>query len=150
MVAAGDIVYASDHPAVYVGENTRNTSSGTTSGSTELLVQSVTFAAVANVRYRVTCTQHVESTVANDVIAVKVRWVAGNTITIAGTFLNAVSLPSALANRGIPGTVTTTFVAAATGNVTVGACIRRTTGTGVAQSVGSAEQVNSILIERYQ
>lgn len=149
MVAAGDVIYASDHPAIYFLENVRNSSSSTASGSTELLVQSVTFPAVSGIRYKLTVTQHVESSVANDALAVKVRWTNGNSITTSGTFLNAVST-SGPANRGTPCTVTTNFTANTTGNVTVGAFIRRTAGTGVALSAGGAEQVNTILIERYQ
>jgi hypothetical protein len=150
MVAAGDPIYASDHPSVYIGESSRNTSSGSTSAATELGVQSITFAAVTGVRYKVTATQHVESTTAGDVLTVKVRWAVGNSVVIGSTFLNAVSLPAAVASRGAPGVVTTSFVSSTTGNVTVGAFIRRTAGAGTLISAGGAEQVNTILIERYQ
>lgn len=146
-ISAGSIVTADSIPG-YVTENQRTTQSGTFT-TTETVVQSVTFSAVSTTRYKITAVQSFESTVAGDSIAVRLRWASGSSVTSAGAQIHSVITPGNTANLGFVVTLVGTVVFGVSGNVTVGVTgVRNTGATGIYKSFGSANQIDTIVIER--
>lgn len=130
----------------YVIEDVR-TSSSSNFTTTELVIQSVTFTAVSTVRYKVTALQGFQSSVANDIIEVRLRYQAGGTLTSGGTQIRAVLFNCDVANRGNPVTLVGTFTGVS-GQVTVGVTGVRDTGTGNHSSFGRVgDGENYILVE---
>ena len=139
---------AIDAASTWVAEDDRTTSS-TTVTTTETVVQFVSFtSASTTARYKITAIQSTQSSVADDNVQVRLRWATGGTVTTAGTQI-ASALPNAdKAGRGNTVTLVKTFVPGVTGTVTVGVTIVRATGTGNVISFGSAQMVNTILVEK--
>lgn len=130
----------------WVGESTRNTSSGTIT-TTETVVQSVTFTATPGARYKITAVQSVQSSVAADLIQVQVRWSSGATLSISGAQLASLLVNQDVAGKGIIVPLVIT-VAGLSGQVTVGVTVVRASGTGNVTSFGNAQQINTVLVER--
>jgi hypothetical protein len=150
--AAGAVIYASDmndasYPGQWVAENQRTTSVGSIT-TTEILVQSLTFAVTAGYRYKVEGVQYAESTTALDNMAVKFRWANGGSVANTDTVITSGNPAAPVASKGLPTALFGTFVATVTGNVTVGAFVRRSGGAGTVSSVGGSEQYNTILVTR--
>lgn len=139
---------AIDAASTWVAEDERTTSSSTIT-TTETVVQFVSFtSASTTARYKITALQSTQSSVADDTIQVRLRWASGGTVTTAGTQIASV-LPNAdKAGRGNSVTITKTFVPGVAGTVTVGVTVVRSGGTGNIISFGSAQMVNTILVEK--
>lgn len=130
----------------WVAESTRQTAVGSIT-TTETVIQSVTFTAVSTARYKITAVQSIQSTVAGDLIQMRVRWSAGAILSTSGTELLSI-LPNAdIAGKGQgqPLTVTVTNLS---GQVTVGVTAVRNSGTGTISSFGDSRMTNTILVER--
>lgn len=132
----------------FVAEDERQTSSGTVT-TTETVVQFVTFTSTSTTaRYRITATQSTQSSVADDNVQVRLRWAVGSSVTSAGTQILS-ALPNAdKAGRGNTLTMVKSFVPGVAGTITVGVTIVRATGTGNIISFGSAQMINTILVEK--
>lgn len=134
-------------PGTQVAENIRETAVPNIT-STEIIVQSVTFNVVNGARYRVEAIQHGQSSVVNDNFAIRIRWANGASVTNTSTLIHSI-LPNAdVAGRGQPYAVMSSFVANATGQVTVGIGMVRTSGTGIVNShgaVGTAQDIISVI-----
>lgn len=149
-MAAGDNAYWSDLAAIarkgYVAHNERTAASPAFT-TVELVVQSLTFDAIAGQRYKVTADQGCQSTVAGDNPQVRLRWATGPAVTTAGTeFMSKLpSLP--IINEGELFTLTGWFTAPITGDITVGVTMIRSLGTGTLTSFASALQVCTLYVE---
>ncbi|WP_409074061.1 hypothetical protein [Micromonospora chalcea] len=130
----------------YIAESKRATATGSIT-TTETVIQSVTFTAVAGVRYKVTATQSTQSTVAGDNPQIRLRWAAGASVTASGTELISKLAVAAVVSKGEPVDLVDTFVPNVNGQVTVGVTLVRNAGTGNVSSFGDSRQVNTILIE---
>ncbi|MFG1659090.1 hypothetical protein ACGFIY_21415 [Micromonospora chersina] len=130
----------------YVTRTVRETASGSFTGQT--LVQTATFVADSRLTYKVTAIQHIQSTVANDVANMRLRWRNDTTMTVANsTEFAIISPPMPTAGRGYPWTVIGELSGVA-GDVTVGVTFARDTGTGTLLSYGEADRhENLILVE---
>lgn len=129
----------------YVGESTRSTASSSFT-TTETVIQSVTFTAVAGVRYKIMAVQSVQSTVAADLIQARLRWSAGSSLSTAGTEITTLLINQDVAGKGIIVTLLAT-VTGLSGEVTVGVTAVRAAGTGTCSSFGNSQQENIVLVE---
>lgn len=152
-IAAGANIEADDIAAIdtevsqkgFVVESVRTTASANFT-TTEVVIQSVTFTAIAGVRYKITAVQAFQSNVANDLIQVRLRIQSGPTLTTGGTQIRS-SLPNCdVAARGNVSTLVGT-VTGLSGQHTVGITAVRTAGTGNCSSFGSAAMEDTILVE---
>ena len=142
---AGQPVLSSTAPG-WVAESNRQTVVGSIT-TTETALQSVTFAAVAGVRYKVTALQSIQASVAGDLIQMRLRWNSGATFTTGGTELYT-TLPNAdVAGKGQPVPLIAT-VTGLSGTVSVGVTAVRSAGTGTITSNGDSRQTNTLLVER--
>lgn len=130
----------------YIADGTRNTTSASIT-STETVIQSLTFTAVAGVRYKIIAVQGAQADAAPGSVIMRTRWAAGASVTSAGTLITSVIPPANSANVGTITTSVGTFVPGINGSVTVGVTLQRNTGTGNWVSFGSATMINTILIE---
>ena len=123
-------------------DGSRTSASGTFT-TVETVLQSLTFTAVANVKYEIIAIQSIQSTVAADSATMKIRWATGPTVTSGGTQIDSKIAPCYTAGLGFPMTLLGYFTPGA-GQVTVGATAVRNIGTGTLSSFGSAAQINTI------
>ncbi|MFD6771064.1 hypothetical protein ACFWC6_33140 [Micromonospora chalcea] len=130
----------------WIAESTRTSASGTIT-TTETIVQSVSFTAVAGVKYKVTAEQSVQSSANGESAVVRLRWASGGTVTNSGTQIDSKIAPCNTATLGFLATLRGTFTPNVNGTVTVGVGIVRNTGTGNITSFGSSNQINTITIE---
>lgn len=130
----------------WVAEDKRNTNVGSIT-TTETLLQSVTFTAVSSARYKITAVQSIQSTVAGDLIQMRIRWSAGTILSTSGTEL-LTALPNAdVVSKGQTQTLVAT-VTNLSGQVTVGVTAVRNAGSGTVSSFGDSRMTNTILVER--
>ncbi|MFI7072042.1 hypothetical protein [Micromonospora sediminicola] len=130
----------------WVAENDRQTTVGSIT-TTEAVLQSVTFTAVSTARYKISAVQSIQSTVAGDLIQMRIRWSAGAILSTSGTELKSI-LPNAdVASKGQAQPITAT-VTNLSGQITVGVTAVRNSGTGTVSSFGDSRMTNTILVER--
>lgn len=111
-------------------ESVRVTTSPNVTGQTEVVIQTVTFPAISGVPYMITAMQNVQSTLLNDLVRVRLKWQAGNTLTAAGSTQLFTTLPNCdVVGRGVAVTMNKVFTPNATGNFTVGITFQRESAT---------------------
>lgn len=130
----------------YVNDNTRvvNSAGFTT---TETVTDSLTFTAIAGVRYKLTFTGWAQSTIANDLVQVRFRYQAGAVLTAAGTQFASQQPNCDIANRGTEVVMIKPVTGIAAGQTTIGVTMVRSSGTGTISSAGSAVQESYLLLE---
>ncbi|MEU8334791.1 hypothetical protein [Micromonospora tulbaghiae] len=143
---AGDPAYSGLLPG-WVAESLRDTTVGTFT-TTETLLQSITFNAHPAARYKFTALQSIQSSVAGDLIRVRMRYTTGT-----GPVLNtSTEIMSQLPNADIAGKgqvlPTIATITGLTGDITVGVFAVRESGTGNISSFGDARQKNLLMVER--
>ncbi len=146
-IAPGLVVRAPElvqHGSV-VAYGTRDTSSATFT-TTETVVQSVSFDAVAGVQYEVSAVQAISSTTAGGTTIMRLRWQSGGTLTTSGTQFGSIGPPIPSANLSFTQPLNFLFTSSFTGQISVGVTAVRDTNTGTIQSFGSVNQVNSITV----
>ncbi|MFI5833220.1 hypothetical protein ACIA5A_06035 [Micromonospora sp. NPDC051300] len=133
----------------FIARSIRDSASATFTG-TEVIVQSVTFTAEAAANYKVTAVQSIQSTVANDVGSVRLRWRNAKTLTPANSTVITQNIPAiAASGRGVI-TVCIGQISGVGGDVTVAVGMARDTGTGTLQSFGAVDrQENLLLVEAF-
>jgi hypothetical protein len=130
----------------WVTEGSRQTAVGSIT-TTETVLQSVTFTAVSTARYKISAVQSIQSTVAGDLIQMRIRWSAGAILSTSGTELVTI-LPNAdIAGKGQIWQLVAT-VTNLSGQVTVGVTAVRNSGSGTVSSFGDSRMTNTILVER--
>lgn len=113
----------------------------------ELVIQSVTFNAVAGAGYVIHAIQHVQSTVTGDTVRMRLRYAAGASVTSAGTKLLTILPVCETAGKGLPWHMSALFVAPTTGQYTVGVTMIRDSATaGVITSFGAADRAENYLL----
>lgn len=130
----------------YVSDSTRvvNSAGFTT---TETVTDSITFTAVAGLRYKLTFTGWVQSTIANDLVQVRFRYQAGAALTAAGTQFASQQPNCDIAGRGTEIVIIKPITGIAAGQTTIGVTMVRSAGTGTISSAGSAAQESYLLLE---
>lgn len=119
--------------------------------TTEKVIQTVTFPAIAGQRYRAHAIQSTQSTTVGDAVEVTLRWRNGSAFVdadIAGSTVITKTLPACVrASSGDVSPIEDTFVATATGDVTVAVTMFRGFGTGTSlTSHGGTNMVDMIHI----
>lgn len=146
---AGHIATAAEFAARgTIDNNQRNTTVTLAARSTEQLLQSSTFTALAAVEYSVFAKQSVQSAAASaDLVQVHLRWAAGASVTSAGALIDSVIVPCPSAGIGNWGILLSSFVPGA-GQVTVGAfaVANAAAPTGVISSFGAATNINTLYV----
>lgn len=133
-------------PGSLVAESYRTSTVGTFT-TNETVVQYVTFTAVAGYRYEVTAVQSFQSSTANDLIRLRLRWIAAGALTTAGTQFHLVEVNCDNAGRGNLVTLNATFAPGA-GTVSVGVTAVRATGTGSVTMFGDPNRhTNSVIVK---
>lgn len=143
---SGQYVYPAQLPG-WVGESTRSSAVNLGSPNTETVLQSLTFTADSAARYKITAVQSVQSSVAADLMQLRLRWQAGAAVTSAGTEVLTQLINQDIAGKGqiITSVITVTGLS---GQVTVGVTAVRAGGTGAISSFGNVQQTNTLLVER--
>lgn len=127
-------------------ESYRDTTVGTFT-TTETVIQFVTFTAIFGMTYEVTAVQSYQSSVKDDLVQIRLRWITGDTLTVAGSTEILSTTPNVdTAGRGNPAVLNATFAPGA-GQVSVGVTAVRAGGTGNVQMFGSAGQQNSLIVK---
>jgi hypothetical protein len=129
----------------FVSESYRNTAVGPFTAET--VIQFVTFNALANVRYEALAVQHYQSDVANDLVQIRLRWIAGATLTTGGTQFQSVDPNCDVAGRGSLATINGTFLSSVTGQMSVGVTAVRQSGSGNVTMSGGSQQINSLIVK---
>lgn len=130
-------------------ESIRTTTSPTVQGTTEVVIQTLTFPAISGTPYMVTAMQNIQSSALNDLVRMRLKWQAGSTFTAAGSTKLLTTLPSTggVANRGMAVTLNKVFTPNVSGNVTVGITFQREAGTADVISFGQVDRSeNSIIV----
>lgn len=127
-------------------EQTRVTSSGSIT-TTETVVDSFTFTAVAGCNYRVSYESSGQSSVVNDLIKVQMRYKAGSTPDITGTIFTSKILNADIAGKGALFSITKALPVLTPGPYVVVATMLRNSGSGNVVSFGSAEQEDVIRLD---
>lgn len=130
-------------------ESYRTTSVGTFT-TTETVVQFVTFVALPGVTYEVTAVQSFQSSVANDLVQLRLRWQVGDTLTTgaSSTEFHSVLPNCDVAGRGGLAVLNRTLLpGTGGGQVSVGVTAVRNSGSGNVNMFGSAAQVNSLIVK---
>lgn len=143
MVAAGDPVAASDINR-RVGTIEATTDVGPTSAGTELAIDQVTISAVNGARYRLQWFCPWVGTTAADRFFLIIRLGSG----IAGTQLNFTTVNINQTAATETRMLVAEWVAAATGNQTFTATVRRQGGSGTLTVKGSATGVRILTVDR--
>lgn len=129
-----------------VTDLTRNVSNA---GFTAETVQDfVTFTSLGTTtEYKLTVISSCQTTVANDLVRVRLRWQTGASLTTAGTLFFAFEVSMPLANRNFPCVGVKTISGIAAGNTSIGVTMERGTGTGTLTSAanGTTSQVYTLL-----
>jgi hypothetical protein len=133
----------------FVAELTDTTSNNNTGGA-EAISSSITFTAVAGVRYKVTYMGVSESTIQYDIATVQLRWENNTVAALTGASFATDNKTAIQASKGDGFTLVGTFGGQAGGPLTITATIKRINGTGqVKQNAASAGQSLYWLVECY-
>lgn len=140
-MAAGDQV-----PWSYIATRvatTTVTADSATFTTTETSVATVTASLISGLVYRVSCTAPLSSTVAADLVLLRIR-----EDTTAGTQIQAVNIcPPTTSTVGFPGTVITEYTAVSTASKTFVLTGVRVTGTGTYQLRAGASRPTIFTID---
>lgn len=135
-------------PLSYIDEITRITAvTGITTTETQL--DAITFESRGpDVRYKITWVGTVQSTVANDSIRLKGRWVVNfGPLSAADTQFTSRDVNADVAGRGQVFTLVKTVTGIPAGLTTIGVTAVRSGGTGTIQSFADASREVSLLLE---
>lgn len=130
-------------PAGYVGTTVRTSAPG--SFTAETVIDTLTLTAEPTQRYMVTALPNYQSSVANDLVQLRLRWQAGGTLTTAGTEFHSLLLNCAVASRGEQA-ILQRDITGLSGQVTVGVTAARSSGTGNITMFGSSSQNNVLFV----
>lgn len=113
----------------------------------ETVLDFITFTADANSRYTLWCSTSLQSSVANDSIDFRFRYLAGGTLTTSGTEFHHVFPNADVAGKG-QWISTMRSVTGLSGQYSIGVTAARSAGTGNIQSFGSAGAASVIQLYR--
>lgn len=127
----------------YMTQAVRSASSPTMT-TTETVIDSVSFTAVAAHRYLMLWTGHFQSSIAGDLCQIRFRWEAGGSLTTGGTQFLSVTPNCDIAGKAAVTSLMCSVVPAVTGTLSMGVTAVRNTGTGTISMNGSSTQ-NAVL-----
>lgn len=130
----------------YIGNTTRTANSSAIT-STETVVDSVTFTAVAGRRYRVTWMTSVQGSASANNIELRLRYAAGASVSSAGTIIGGAFHTTNGSGLNVPVCLSRTISGIAAGQTTVGALMIVTLGAGSATSVAAANYPTELCVE---
>lgn len=131
----------------YMGQDVVTGAAVTSSSTTEQLINSVTFTAVAGRRYRFVWSSSMGGTVVNDLVQFRVRWATGATVTSAGTLVHSRFMRILVANTAHLGQLQRSISGLTAGQVTLGVFGFRSAGTGTITWDGSTDSERVLLVE---
>lgn len=131
----------------FVNDATRSSNSAAFTTS-EIITDSLTFVSAGpTTRYKLSYTGNCLSTISNDIVAVRLRYQAGGSLTTAGTLFDASEQTMTLTVRAFPVNRFKTITGIAAGTTSIGVGMVRALGTGSLTSTGAAQQQNYLLLE---
>jgi hypothetical protein len=130
----------------FIGNVTRTANSSAIT-TTETVVDSVTFTAVAGRRYRVTWMTSVQGSAASNNIELRLRYAAGASVTSSGTLIGGAFHTTSASGLNIPVCLSRTVTGIAAGQTTIGALMIVTLGAGSATSVAGANYATELCVE---
>lgn len=116
--------------------------------TTETVLDYITFTAIAGATYELRCSTPIQSSVVNDIIDVRFRWLAAAALTIAGTEFHHIAPTAVISNRSLVVTTQRTITGLTPGQISIGITAVRNSGTGNISSVGSSSQNSAIWLYR--
>lgn len=130
----------------FVGDSTRIVSSAGFT-TTELITDTITFTSLGTaVRYKFSIWGDVQSTVANDICGLKIRWAVGGALTSAGTLIDSAEFTIPVVTRQFLFARSKSLTGIPAGTATIGLGMLRNSGTGTLTSIGAAgQQIYSLL-----
>lgn len=132
---------------VYMAESLRDASSPTMT-TTETVIDSVSFTAVAAHRYLMLWTGNYQSSVANDLVQIRFRWQSGASLTTSGTQFLSITPNCDVAGRGSSASMMRSVVPAVTGTLSMGVTAQRNSGSGTISMNGSSTQNATLTVIR--
>lgn len=115
--------------------------SASASFTAETVLDYITFTADSAARYNLMCSTLLQSSVANDLVDFRFRWLAGSTLTTAGTEFHHLLINMDVAGKGSP-VPTMRSITGLSGQVSIGVTAARNSGTGNITSFGSSAATN--------
>jgi hypothetical protein len=137
-----------DPRSVFIDEITRNSTVGTFT-TTETVLDQITFTAKNALRYKLTWVGTIQSSVLNDGLGLRCRWIAGSSLTSSGTLFSTREINANVAGKGQAITIVKTVTGITDGEATIGVLGVRDSGTGNVQSFADATREVSMLLEAY-
>jgi hypothetical protein len=132
--------------ANYVARTTR-TSNSSAITTTETVVDSVTFTAVAGRRCRVHWMSSIQGNTSANNIEIRLRYAAGASVSSSGTLIGGTIHTTVATNASHPIHLCRTISGIAAGQTTIGALLIVTFGAGNTTSVASANYATELWIE---
>lgn len=129
-----------------IDEVIRSSSSGTFTAETVL--DYITFTAISGATYELRCATVLQSSVANDIVDFRFRWLAAAALTTAGTEFHHVAPNCDVGNRGQAISTQRIVTGLTAGQISIGVTAARRSGTGNIISDGSAFQQCGIWLYR--
>lgn len=130
----------------YVSESVRQVGSGTFT-TTETILDTITFTAIAGLRYKLTWIGNGQDTVVENV-EFRMRYLAGPTLTTAGTLFYNGTFAVQIAGKSVSLAYVKTVNGIAAGQTTIGvSMVRASGGSGTVQSFASASSQAVLLLE---
>jgi hypothetical protein len=132
----------------YITDSTRVVNSAGVT-TTETVIDSVTFTAVAGQRYKLTWNSNIRSSVVNDTGRVIFRWTPGAVASTAGTLFYSAQfqISAIIVGNSHSFCMIDTVTGITAGQTTIGVSIIRDTGSGTLTSIGNANWQNITLLE---
>lgn len=117
--------------------------------TTETVIDSVTFTAVAGQRYKLTWNSNIRSSVVNDTGRCIFRWTPGASPSIAGTLFYSTQfqVSAVISGNAHSFCFIDTVTGITAGQTTIGVSIIRDTGSGTLTSIGNANWQSITLLE---
>jgi hypothetical protein len=130
-----------------IDEVIRTSSSGTFT-TTETVLDYITFTAISGATYELRMATVLQSSVANDLIGVRFRWLAAAALTTSGTEFHRVTFNADIVNRGQIMVTQRTITGLTAGQVSIGVTAVRHSGTGNIISDSSSIQTSGTWLYR--
>ena len=124
-----------------------NNTTARQSTTTETVGSTVTWTATTAATYRIFWTGTCQSSVLGDVARLRIRYLAGATLTSSGTSIRVSTAKAETANASSP-FVLVAEVTGISGQYTAGGTVARVAGTGIYQVNGSSTDEEYVSVER--
>ena|SRR5688500_18955752 len=120
----------------------------TSASTTEVVVDSMTWTAVANEKVLLHFDATFQGTIVGDIVEIKMRYKAGASVDATGTLFGIKRVRVEVANSATSVTMARVATGIAAGQTTIGVTINRASGTGTVQMNGAATSETAMNVLR--